>query len=84
MRRVWKEMQTVLEVLFVGPLQHRKNAWDANTRMKATEDVRRATEAWRNAQRRIAREREGAAKQDGDLDSLATTKEEAKIGAKKT
>lgn len=72
----------MVEVLFVGPMQHRRNAWDAATRKKAAEDVRKATEAWRNARRRIAKEAEELAKQDEDVDNVVAKKKEAKGGAK--
>jgi len=73
----------LVEVLFVGPVQHRRYAWDAATRMKAAEDVRKATQAWRDARRRIAREAEELAKQNEDVDNVVAKKKEAKRGAKK-
>lgn len=83
MRRMWKEMQTVVEVLFVGPTRNRRNAWDAATRKKAAEDVRKATEAWRNARRRIAKEAEELSKQEQDVENVVAKKKVAKGSGKK-
>lgn len=67
MRRLVRDLQTVLEVLFDGPVQQRV-AWDNEARRKAREDVLRAIDAWKRVDSRISKERRASSKDESDAE----------------